>query len=143
MLLRRGEALDGQVWGTHALLGDGPRVPRDVQMNKPLSGVSHAFETFFAEAPTHAKAWMGAAESLSAASALDEKTSHLAYLSVLAALRLESGVWFHVQLAKRAGASRAEVASAILLGLPAAGTLVIESLPTALAAYDAPSDSRR
>jgi alkylhydroperoxidase/carboxymuconolactone decarboxylase family protein YurZ len=58
-------------------------------------------------------------------------------LGVLAALRLESGVPFHVGLAKQAGASRDEVVNAILVGLPAAGNAVIQSLPAALAAYDA------
>lgn len=62
---------------------------------------------------------------------------HLAYLAVLAALRLESGVPFHVRLATKAGASRAEVLSVILVTLPAAGNAVTQSLPAALAAYDA------
>jgi alkylhydroperoxidase/carboxymuconolactone decarboxylase family protein YurZ len=48
-----------------------------------------------------------------------------------------AGVPFHVQLAKKAGASRAEVISAILVGLPAVGNAVTQSLPAALAAYDA------
>jgi alkylhydroperoxidase/carboxymuconolactone decarboxylase family protein YurZ len=60
----------------------------------------------------------------------------LAYLSVLAALRMESGVPFHVKTAKNSGASREEVISAILLGLPAAGHVVTQVLPAALAAYD-------
>jgi alkylhydroperoxidase/carboxymuconolactone decarboxylase family protein YurZ len=108
-------------------------------MNKPPD-VSKAFQTFFDEAPAHAKAWMGGVEGLRSASALDEKTGHLAYLAVLAALRLESGVPFHVQLAKKAGASRSEVTSAILAGLPAAGNAVTQSLPAALAAYDMASE---
>ena len=103
--------------------------------------VSQAFQTFFAEAPAHAKAWMTAVDGLRSASALDEKTAHLAYLAVLAALRLESGVPFHVRLARKAGATRAEVASAILVGLPAAGNAVISSLPAALAAYDAAGEA--
>jgi len=99
--------------------------------------VSTAFQTFLHEAPAHAKAWMAAVEALDGASALDNKTSHLAYLAVLAALRLESGVPFHVLLAKQAGASRAEIIGAILVGLPAAGNAVTSSLPAALAAFDA------
>jgi alkylhydroperoxidase/carboxymuconolactone decarboxylase family protein YurZ len=111
-------------------------------MGRSLGG-SQALETFLAEAPALAKAWMGAVESLAAANALDDKTRHLAYLAVLAALRLESGVPFHVQLAKNAGASREEVMSAILIGLPAAGNAVIQSLQSALAAYDAPAGATR
>ena len=98
--------------------------------------VSDAFQTFFREAPAHAQAWMGAIQGLGAASALDEKTGALAYLAVLAALRLESGVPFHVAHAKAAGATREEVISAVLLGLPAAGNQVTQVLPAALAACD-------
>jgi alkylhydroperoxidase/carboxymuconolactone decarboxylase family protein YurZ len=76
-------------------------------------------------------------QGLANASALDKKTSALAYLAVLAALRLESGVPFHVQSARQAGATREEVISAILVGLPAAGHAVTQVLPAALAAYDA------
>ena len=64
---------------------------------------------------------MTAVQALGEASSLDRKTSALAYLAVLAALRLDSGVPFHVKLAKQAGASRDEVISALLMGLPAAG----------------------
>ena len=98
--------------------------------------VSDAFATFLHEAPRHAQAWMGAVEGLGKADALDEKTSHLVYIGILAAQRLVSGVPFHVRLAKGAGASREEVVSAILLGLPAAGNGVTQALPAALAAYD-------
>ena len=100
--------------------------------------VSNAFQTFMSEAPEHAKAWMGAVRGLDAASALDKKTEELAYLAVMASQRLVSGIPFHVGLAKAAGASREEVISAILIGLPAVGNTVIEALPVALEAYDAP-----
>jgi alkylhydroperoxidase/carboxymuconolactone decarboxylase family protein YurZ len=101
-----------------------------------LSGVSDAFQTFLSQAPKHAKAWIAAVQGLDEASALDEKTETLAYLAVLAAVGLESGVPFHVQSAKAAGATRDEVISAVLIGLPAAGQVVIRSLPAALRAYD-------
>lgn len=106
-------------------------------MNHQRLGISKAFQTFMAEAPKHAQTWMAAVQGLDSASALDKKTEELAYLAVLAALRLESGIPFHVQLAKQAGASREEVISAILVGLPAAGQSVTLVLPSALAAYDA------
>lgn len=102
-----------------------------------MSDVSAAFATFLKEAPGHAGAWMGAVTGLGAATALEDKTAHLAYLAVLAALRLETGVPFHVKLAKAAGASRDEVVSAILIGLPAAGLGVTQALPSALQTYDA------
>ena len=99
--------------------------------------ISTAFRTFMREAPGQSQAWGKLVQDLASASALDAKTTALAYLAVLAALRLESGIPFHVQAAKSAGASRAEVISAILVGLPAAGHQVTQALPAAIAAYDA------
>jgi alkylhydroperoxidase/carboxymuconolactone decarboxylase family protein YurZ len=106
----------------------------DVSDDEKLT--SDAFHVFMREAPRHAQAWMTAIQGLGQASALDKKTEGLAYLAVLAAMRLESGVPFHVTLAKQAGASREEVISAILVGLPAAGNVVTRSLPIAIEAYD-------
>lgn len=105
-------------------------------MSDQPSLVSHAFQTFLHEAPQHAQTWGGMVQGLANASALDKKTAALAYLAVLAALRLESGVPFHVKAAKQAGASRAEVISAVLIGLPAAGHGITQVLPSAIAAYD-------
>jgi alkylhydroperoxidase/carboxymuconolactone decarboxylase family protein YurZ len=100
-------------------------------------GISNSFQIFLEQASGHAQAWMAAVQGLDSASSLDKKTEELAYLAVLAAMRMESGIPFHVQSAKKAGASRAEVLSAILIGMPAAGQGVIQCLPAALAAYDA------
>jgi alkylhydroperoxidase/carboxymuconolactone decarboxylase family protein YurZ len=105
-------------------------------MGEQTTLVSNAFQIFLTEAPEHAQAWAAAVRGLAGARALDRKTAELAYLAVLAALRLESGVPFHVQSAKKAGASRNEVISAILVGLPAAGHRVTQVLPLAIAAYD-------
>ena len=99
--------------------------------------ISNAFQTFMNEAPQHAQAWGAMVQELASATALDKKTSALAYLAVLAALRHESGIPFHVQAAKHAGDSRQEVISVILIGLPAAGHCVTQVLPTAITAYDA------
>jgi alkylhydroperoxidase/carboxymuconolactone decarboxylase family protein YurZ len=98
--------------------------------------VSKAFQTFLSDAPQHAQAWGKMVQELGVASALDAKTRTLAYLSVLAALRIESGIPFHIKTAKELGASRDEVISAILAGLLAAGHIVTQVLPTALEAYD-------
>jgi len=99
--------------------------------------VSKAFQIFMSEAPQHAQAWGAMVQGLANASALDKKTFALAYLAALAELRMESGIPFHVQTAKQLGASGAEVISAILIGLPAAGHSVTQVLPAAVAAYDA------
>ncbi len=106
-------------------------------MVDPRSSVSEAFRAFLQEAPDHAKAWGTMVGGLAAASTLDAKTAALAYLAVLAALGLEGGIPFHVQTARRAGASREDVVSAILVGLPAAGLGVTRVLPAAIAACDA------
>ncbi len=105
-------------------------------MNNKINLMSDAFQSFLKEAPKHAQAWMDAVQGLAGASALDSKTESLAYLAVLAALRLDSGVPFHTVIAKEAGATRAEIISAILVGLPAAGNGVTHVLPAAMRAYD-------
>jgi alkylhydroperoxidase/carboxymuconolactone decarboxylase family protein YurZ len=98
--------------------------------------VSKAFAVFMQEAPGHAEAWTQMAKALGCASALDGKTAELAYIAVLAAVGNTSGIPFHVLSAKSHGASRQEVLSAVLAGLPAAGSIVIGALPAALEAYD-------
>lgn len=98
--------------------------------------VSAAFQVFAKEAPVVQQAWMEAAQKLDTASSLDKKTKELAYIAVLAAVRLESGLPFHVQMAKANGATREEIISSILVGLPAVGNTVIQSLPIALEAFD-------
>lgn len=98
--------------------------------------VSKAFEAFAKEAPDHQKAWSEAVMALGASSKLDEKTAALAYISVMAATRLDSGLPFHVKMAKKHGASRDEVISAVLIGLPAVGNIVTAALPAAIDAYD-------
>jgi alkylhydroperoxidase/carboxymuconolactone decarboxylase family protein YurZ len=98
--------------------------------------ISKAFQLFSTDAPKHSEAWMQLIQNLSQASNLDQKTHALAYLSVLAVLRLESGVPFHIKHAKKLGATREEIISAILVGLPAAGHVVTQALPIALETYD-------
>ena len=98
--------------------------------------ISNAFEVFLTEAPAHAEAWMKGVHGLDQASALDKKTEELAYIAVLASARLTSGISFHVKSAKQAGATRDEIIGAVLVGLPAVGNAVIQSLPAALDAFD-------
>ena len=77
-------------------------------------------------------------EELEAVSCLDSKTRALAYLSVLAALQMETGLAPQVARAKLAGASREEVVSAVLVGVPAAGVAILRMLPLAVSAYEQP-----
>jgi alkylhydroperoxidase/carboxymuconolactone decarboxylase family protein YurZ len=106
-----------------------------IMKNNPAL-VSNALQTFINEAPQHAQAWGTKIQDLANPSALDRKTAALAYLAVLAVLDLKNGIPFHVQTAKQMGASRDEIISAILIGLPAEGHDVTQVLPTAIAAYD-------
>jgi alkylhydroperoxidase/carboxymuconolactone decarboxylase family protein YurZ len=101
-----------------------------------MSKISNAFMAFNQEAPAHAKVWVEMVVGLSGANVLDNKTGSLAYLAVLAALGSVSGIPFHVAEAQKAGASRDEIISAILIGLPAAGHRVTQALPPAIAALD-------
>jgi hypothetical protein len=77
--------------------------------------VSTSFQAFMQQA-AFSGPWLEMVEGLAAASALDPKTRELAYLAVLAALRMDSGLPFHVQQAKRHGASNRERRRAILRG---------------------------
>lgn len=105
-------------------------------MSKQNLKISQAFLAFRDEAPKYAKAWMELVQKLSIANVLDRKTAELAYIAVLAALGRESGIPYHVHTAKMIGASREEIISAILVGLPAAGHVVTQVLPVALNTYD-------
>ena len=105
-------------------------------MGSDTNLVSDAFKTFLTSAPAHAAAWSEAVQALVKASALDAKARELAYIAVLAALNRVSGIPFHVASAKKLGATREEVISAILVGLPAAGHVVTQALPAAIGAYD-------
>jgi AhpD family alkylhydroperoxidase len=102
--------------------------------------VSDAFMAFATQAPTFQQPWMAMVSELDQASALDKRTEELAYLAVLAASGMESGIAFHVHSALAAGATREEIISALLVGLPAVGQRVISSLPAALSVLDAAQD---
>jgi len=105
-------------------------------MTDKSSTISNAFKTFMIDAPEHAKAWGSMIQELGKASSLDFKTRELAYIAVLAALNRTSGIPFHVHSAKESGATREEIISAVLVGLPAAGHVVTQALPVALDAFD-------
>jgi len=102
----------------------------------PKTEVSDSFQLFLSTAPEASKAWMEVVQKVSQASKLDGKTRALCYLSALAAARLSSGVPFHAAQARSLGATRDEVIGAILVGLPAVGNTVVESLPLALRAFE-------
>jgi 4-carboxymuconolactone decarboxylase len=101
-----------------------------------MEHVSDGFMMFMREGGALSQAFMEMVMKSSEASALDRKTDELAYIAVLAATRMTGGLAFHVKSAKKLGATREEIKSAVLVGLPAVGLQVIEALPAALQGYD-------
>lgn len=93
MSARLGFRVHAMAWGEETLAAQ-------------TSLVSNVFRTFMQEAPRQAQPWSACVQGLASASALDAKTGALAYVAVLAALRLESGIPFDACAAKKAGASR-------------------------------------
>ena len=92
---------------------------------------------FAKEAPEVAKAFDGLVNALKQSPGLDEKTKHLVYISMKAALGDPTAVYYHVPMAKKLGASRNEVMDAILLTLTVCGLQpVANCLPIALEVFD-------
>jgi alkylhydroperoxidase/carboxymuconolactone decarboxylase family protein YurZ len=101
-----------------------------------MEHVSDGFMMFMREGGAVSQAFMEMVTKAAETSALDRKADELAYLAVLAAVRMTGGLAFHVKSAKKLGATRDEVKSAVLVGLPAVGLQVLDALPLALEAYD-------
>lgn len=98
--------------------------------------MGNGFKTFMKETGSIGKSFMDMAKKNSENSALDPKTQELAYIAVLSAVRLISGLEFHVKSAKELGATKEEVKSAVLVGLPAVGIIATEAMDVALKSYD-------
>ncbi len=98
--------------------------------------ISDSFRVFMKEAPKEQASWAKMIGDLSSASALDDKTQALCYITALVSADLLSGINYHVKIAKATGASRNEVKSAVLTALPVVGNRAIHALPVALDAYD-------
>jgi alkylhydroperoxidase/carboxymuconolactone decarboxylase family protein YurZ len=94
-------------------------------------------ETFYREAPNVANAFDGLVQSLKDSKGLDEKTKQLVYIGIKAALQDAKALFFHVPMAKKAGATRDEIKDCILITLTVCGLSgVATCLPVALDAYD-------
>lgn len=98
--------------------------------------MGNGFGAFTKESGSIGKSFMDMAMKNSENSALDPKTQELAYIAVLSAVRLLSGIEFHVKSAKKLGTTKKEVKSAILVGLPEVGIIATESMDIALKSYD-------
>ena len=68
--------------------------------------------------------------------ALDPKTFQFVYLAYLAADGIVEGVRRHVMEAKEAGATREEIQSVILTGLPVSGAKLQDVYVAAMETYD-------
>lgn len=100
------------------------------QKDNPLS-------VFRDEAPEVAAAFNGLVEVLKVSNGLDEKTKNLVYIGIKATLGDTTAVHYHVQMAKKLGATRDEVKDTILITLTVCGLKgVVTCLPAALRAYD-------
>jgi alkylhydroperoxidase/carboxymuconolactone decarboxylase family protein YurZ len=96
-------------------------------------------EIFQKESPEVAEAFDELIEALKATKGLDNKTKQLIYIALQASLGNPAAIYYHVPMAKRAGASREEVKGAILVTLTICGLNGVTScLPTALEIYDKP-----
>ncbi len=95
---------------------------------------------FASEAPGVAASYNALIESIQALDGLDEKTRHLVYIGIVAALGNEIAVMYHVPMARAAGASWNEVRDAIMITLTVSGLSgVARCLPVAKKAWDSPS----
>ncbi|MGC3979536.1 MAG: carboxymuconolactone decarboxylase family protein [Paludibacteraceae bacterium] len=94
-------------------------------------------EIFQNEAPKVAKAFDGLIDALKDTPGLDPKTKQLVYIGIKSSMGDTTAVYFHVQMAKKLGASRDEIRDAILITLSVCGLKGVAScLPAALEAYD-------
>jgi alkylhydroperoxidase/carboxymuconolactone decarboxylase family protein YurZ len=94
-------------------------------------------EVFQKEAPEVAKAFDGLIESLKNTTGLDPKTKQLIYIGIKSTMGDSTAIYFHVQMAKKLGATRDEIRDTILITLSVCGlTGVATCLPTALEIYD-------
>ena len=94
-------------------------------------------ETFQAEAPEIQKAYAGVITSLIALKSLNQKTKHLIYIGMKVVTNDKNAVFYHIPMAKSAGATRDEIKETIILSLTVTGLKSISSfLSQALEIYD-------
>jgi AhpD family alkylhydroperoxidase len=94
-------------------------------------------EIFQAEAPDIAKAFDDLIKAIAASKGLDEKTKQLIYIAMKASNGDVSAVNAHVPMAKKLGATKAEVVDAILMTLTVSGIRgVVSCLPEAVKHFE-------
>lgn len=94
-------------------------------------------DIFQKEAPEVAKAFDGLIEALKDTTGLDAKTKQLVYIGIKATMGDTTAIYYHVQMAKKLGATREEIRDTILITLTVCGLKGVAScLPTAMEIYD-------
>jgi len=94
-------------------------------------------DTFQKEAPDVASAFNGLIEALQKTTGLDAKTKQLVYIGIKSSMGDTAAIYYHVQMAKKLGATREEIRDTILITLSVCGlTGVATCLPAALDVYD-------
>ena len=97
----------------------------------------NSLEIFQKEAPEVAKAFDRLIEALKSTNGLDPKTKQLVYIGIKSSMGDTTAIFYHVQMAKKLGASREEIKDTILITLSVCGLKgVATCLPTALEIYD-------
>ncbi len=94
-----------------------------------MKKVTNGFEMLMKETDGVGQAFMAAIHTLSEKSALDKKTHELAYIAVLVASGMYGGLPFHIEQARKLGATMDEIKSAMLVPMPITGIQVAEALP--------------
>ena len=94
-------------------------------------------DIFQKEAPEEAKAFDGLIDALKDTTGLDAKTKQLVYIGIKATMGDTTAIYYHVQMAKKLGATREEIRDTILITLTVCGLKGVAScLPTAMEIYD-------
>ncbi|MGO9412768.1 MAG: carboxymuconolactone decarboxylase family protein [Spirochaetia bacterium] len=102
-----------------------------------MNDTRNPMEVFREEAPAAAQAFNGLITALSASQDLDGRTRQLIYIAMKAAQGDVGAVAAHAGMAKKAGASRAELREAILMTLTVSGIRgVVTCLAPALSAWE-------
>jgi alkylhydroperoxidase/carboxymuconolactone decarboxylase family protein YurZ len=96
----------------------------------------NGFTFFLEESKEIGSAYMNFVNELASKSSLDQLTNDLVYISALVASKNFGGIEFHVNEARKHGATRDQIKSTILLSMPLIGMSVLEPLNIALTCYD-------
>lgn len=95
------------------------------------------YQLFQNECPQIAASFNELVEAQKALKGLDSKTKQLINIAIQTANHNSRGVMMHAIMAKKEGASRAEVVGAVVLNLHHCGlTSVLECLPAAVEGFD-------